>query len=123
MVNGREFVIGEQVAIWQSGYGDSGNVTRATIERDTKLYWVADGRKFRKSDCREPGASGTWSRAVYLLPVDDEQVIKAETAARKRAAYGKLARAQDELFRDRENPERIEAVRAALDAYAKTLSN
>lgn len=115
-----QFVIGQSAAVWQSGYGD-GAIHKVTIERDTKLYWVADGRKFRKSDGVEPGSNSGWSRARYLLPLSDPKVIRASIAARKSAAYGAVIRASEELRADRENPERIQAVRSALDAYEKAL--
>lgn len=115
-----QFVIGETAAIWQSNY-EEGTIHKVTIERDTKLYWVADGRKFRKSDGVEPGSNSGWSRARYLLPVSDPKVIRASIAARKSAAYGGFIKASEELRGDRENPERIQAVRSALDAYEKAL--
>lgn len=115
-----EFDIGEAAAIWQSSYGD-GVIVKATVERDTKLYWIADGRRFRKSDGIEPGSNSGWARGKYLLPLSDPKVIAASVAARKSNAYSELCMAQNDLSRDRENPEAIEALRSALDRYADAL--
>lgn len=116
----REFVIGEPAVVWHSSYG-GGTIRKVTVERDTKLYWVADGRKFRKSDGIEPGSNSGWSRANYLLPMTDDRVVRASISARKPAAYAAVSAAFDGLARDRENPSRIQAARAALDAYEESL--
>lgn len=115
-----DFVIGQAAAIYWSDYGD-GRATRTTIERDTKLYWIADGRKFRKSDGVEPGSGSNWGRIKYLLPVSDPKVIQAEAAAQKAHAYGRVVNAQNHLASHREDPEAIAALRVALDAYAEVL--
>jgi hypothetical protein len=115
-----EFVIGERSAIWQSDYGE-GIVSLTTVERDTKLYWVAGGRKFRKSDGIEPRGGSAWIRSSYLLPLDDPRVVSASIAARKSAVFSKLAQAQNDLARNRESREAIEAIRSALDAYEDAL--
>lgn len=115
-----EFVIGETAAVWQRNY-DAGTIAKVTVERDTKLYWIADGRRFRKSDGIEPGSNSNWDRGKYLLPLSDPKVIAASVAARKSATYSRLCAAQDELSRDRENPAAIEALRSALDKYAETI--
>lgn len=114
------FVIGQAAAIYWSDYGD-GRATRTTIERDTKLYWIADGRKFRKADGKEPGSDSNWGRAKYLLPLDDPKVIQAEAAARKSDAYGRVVKAQDHLAANRGDLEAVTALKAALDAYAEVL--
>ena len=115
-----DFAIGERVAIYQHDYTD-GRFIQATVERDTKLYWIADGRKFRKSDGMEPGSNSNWNRGQYLLHLSDPKVIKAAATARKSAAYGQVLKAQNELAKDRENLEAIEALKATLDTYADTL--
>ena len=115
-----DFVIGQAAAIYWSDYGD-GCADRVTIERDTKLYWIADGRKFRKSDGQEPGSGNNWGRTKYLLPLNDPKVIQAETAARKASAYGLVVKAQNHLSSHREDPNAIASLRAALDAYAEVI--
>jgi hypothetical protein len=115
-----DFVIGERAAIYQNDYS-SGRFTVAVVERDTKLYWIANGRKFRKSDGIEPGENFGWGRTTYLLPLDDKRVIEAGIAARKSAAYGQILKAQNELAKDRENVGCVEDLKAALDAYAAAL--
>lgn len=114
------FVIGEPAAIYMHDYSE-GRVHRVTVERDTKLYWIADGRKFRKSDGLEPGSTSNWGRGKYLLPLKDPKVIQALTAARKSAAFSEFADAYRELAKARESFDAIKAVRVALDAYAATI--
>jgi len=113
------FEIGQKVAIYQAYYGGAG-VTRATVERDTKLYWIVGGRKFRKSDGIEPGRDA-WRSQARLMPLDDPRVVMEEEEARKRGAYAKVSRSFDLLGKQRENPERIAALRDALDSYAEVL--
>jgi len=115
-----DFVIGQPAAIYWSDYGD-GRAERTTIERDTKLYWIADGRKFRKTDGIEPGSGNNWGRIKYLLAINDPKVVQAEVAARKRYAYSRVVTAQDHLAAHREDSEAIAALKAALDAYAEVL--
>lgn len=116
-----DFAIGERVAIYQNNYAE-GSFVSAVIERDTKLYWIANGRKFRKPDGLEPGSNSNWNRGQHLKHMNDPQVIKAAVAARKSAAYGQVLKAHNELAKDRENLEAIEALKASLDAYADTLA-
>lgn len=116
-----DFVIGQAAAIYWSDYGD-GRSGRTTIERDTKLYWIADGRKFRKSDGVEPGSGHNWGRTKYLLPINDPKVIQAEAAARRMSAYGSVVKAQDYLASHRDDLDAIAKLRAALDAYAEVIA-
>lgn len=116
-----DFAIGQPVAIYWSDGGD-GCADRTTIERDTNLYWIADGRKFRKTDGLEPGSTSNWRHGKYLLPLSDPRVTTAAIAARKSRAFGNILSAQAELSKDRENLAVIEKVKAALDAYAETLT-
>jgi hypothetical protein len=116
-----DFVIGQRAAIYQSDYGEGVCIT-ATVERDTKLYWVANGRKFRKSDGLEPGSNSNWGRSKYLLPLDDPKVFRASIAARKSVAYGRILDAQRVLGNSREDLHAIESVVAALHDYAKVIA-
>ena len=116
------FAIGQRVAIYQKQMV-GGTCQVVTVERDTKLYWVAAGRKFRKSDGLEPGSNSGWDRGRYLLPLDDSQVVEAIRAATARAAYGKLEAAQSELAKNRGDFDRINDVKVALEAYAETLQH
>jgi len=117
-----DFVIGQRAAIYQSDYGDGGYII-ATVERDTKLYWVADGRKFRKTDGQEPGSYSNWGRGRCLLPLDDPKVTSAAIAARKSSAYGKVIDAQRVLATRREDMDAIEFVISALNDYAKVIAD
>ena len=115
-----DFAIGQPAAIYWSDYGD-GRAHRVTIERDTKLYWIADGRKFRKTDGVEPGSGSNWGRIKYLLPINDPTVIHAETAARKSTAYRHVVKAQEDLARNRDSLDAITALRSALDDYERLI--
>lgn len=115
-----DFAIGQPAAIFVHDYAD-GRVSEVTVERDTKLYWIADGRKFRKRDSLEPGSTSNWGHGKYLLPMDDPKVTRALDSARKGVAYGGVARAQEALARNREDPIAIEALKNALAQYAEAL--
>lgn len=115
-----DFAIGQAAAIYQSNYED-GRYIIAIVERDTKLDWVADGRKFRKSDGLEPGTNSNWGRGKYLLPLDDPKVVRAGIAASKSVAYGQVLDAQRALSTNREDMAAVESVIGALQNYAKVI--
>ena len=93
-----QFEVGDDVAIWHSKFGDT-VVTRAKIERETKLYWIAGGRKFRKSDGVEPGHQDTWTVPAHLRRPDDEEVLRAEADQRRKRALTLLRQSVDDLTR------------------------
>ena len=91
-----QFEVGDDVAIWHSKFGDT-VVTRAKIERETKLYWIAGGRKFRKSDGVEPGHQGTWTVPARLRWPDEEEVLRAEANQHRKRGLSLLRRSVDDL--------------------------
>lgn len=116
-----DFVIGQKAAIYQSHFS-GGAVTLTTVERDTKLYWIAGGRKFRKKDGLEPNSTERWGRGRYLLPTDDSRVVTAITDGKKWAAFARVHDAANDLASDRENLNKLEALSEAVDAYRKILT-
>lgn len=117
-----DFVIGQKVAIFRYNYS-SGTVKTTTVERDTKLYWVADGRKFRKRDGVEPNSGGMWTHSTRLLSLDDERVIKAIREERRDRAYRDVCSAQNDLAREREDLSKVQALQEALSIYAQVLAD
>ena len=91
-----QFEVGDDVAIWGSRSGDT-VVTRSKIERETKLYWIAGGRKFRKSDGVEPGHQGTWTVPARLRWPDEEEVLRAEANQHRKRALSLLRLSMDAL--------------------------
>ena len=91
-----QFEVGDDVAIWGSRSGDT-VVTRAKIERETKLYWIAGGRKFRKSDGVEPGHQDTWTVPARLRRSDEEEVLRAEADQHRKRALSLLRLSMDAL--------------------------
>lgn len=116
-----DFVISQEVAIYQSHF-TGGSITPATVERNTKLYWIANGRKFRKVDGLEPNSRNGWDRGRYLLPLNDPRVIEVSEDNRKFQAFSAVTDAEKALAQDRENLDRIQALKDALDAYAEVLT-
>lgn len=109
-----QFEVGDDVAIWGSKSGER-IVTRSKIERETKLYWIAGGRKFRKSDGVEPGHQDTWTVPARLRRPDEEEVLRAEADQHRKRALSLLRRSVDDLVR---NP-RSESVAAEVIARAQ----
>ena len=93
-----QFEVGDDVAIWGGHFGGP-TVTKAKIERETKLYWIAGGRKFRKSDGVEPGHQDTWTVPARLRRSDDEEVLRAEADQRRKRALTLLRQSVDDLTR------------------------
>jgi hypothetical protein len=116
-----DFVIGERVAIYTRRAGSEGAVELSPIERETKLYWIVKGRKFRKSDGSETGDWGLWNSAPELRRLDDQQVIRAQREAHVSNAYTRVVTAQNALAKGREDRGRIAALRAELDHYQQAL--
>lgn len=115
-----DFVIGQPVAIYQGHY-TGGFVTRATVERETKHYWIANGRKFRKSDHIEPRPRNSWDRPTHLLELDDPRVVEAIEKFKLASAWARVMDSFHSLELGREKLERITALKQALDDYATAL--
>lgn len=91
-----QFEVGDDVAICHNHFGDL-LVNRAKIERETKLYWIAGGRRFRKQDAFEAGHQDAWSTPARLRRSDDEEVLRAEADQHRKRGLSLLRRSVDDL--------------------------
>lgn len=57
--------VGDSVTLYR--YGDLFSISK--IERETKMFWVVNGEKYRKTDGYEAGSS---DRRYYIVPTTDE---------------------------------------------------
>ena len=116
-----QFEVGDDVAIWGSRSGDT-VVTRAKIERETKLYWIAGGRKFRKSDGVEPGHRDTWTVPARLRRSDDEEVLRAEADQHRKRGLSLLRRSVDDLVMSPRSKSVAAEVIARAQAYQSLIT-
>lgn len=73
-----DYKVGDRVALLSYAAGNCERKVRfVTIDRETKLYWIVEDYKFRKSDGTATGDYGLWVMPPELLPADHE--IVAET--------------------------------------------
>lgn len=116
-----QFEVGDEVAICHSRYGDM-VVTRAKIERETKLYWIAGGRKFRKADGIEPGHQDTWTIPDRLRRSDDEEVLRAEADQHRKRALSLLRQSVDDLVMSPRSKSVAAEVIARAQAYQSLIT-
>lgn len=59
------------VAVVQSRHYGKFTYQYRVIERETKLYWVVDGSKYRKSDGHQPGDSVWIGHSKTLITLEE----------------------------------------------------
>ena len=101
--------VGDQVAI----IGYLGVEKVSPIDRETKLYWCVDSRKFRKSDLREP--SCIWTTDLRIEQATQEHIDELK----KRRLVSKLSATKWEKL----DLETLEKVFAAVCGMTDTKEN